>query len=60
MKILNIMLLSQIILILKRKNELYGFYKIIFGSNNDEIKSLEKEWEDRWKQLKAIEEAKKL
>lgn len=44
-----------------KKKELDSFYKVIFGSDDDNIKSLKKELEERKEQLKMIEEeAKKL
>ncbi|EHJ4416579.1 hypothetical protein KAV65_000691 [Campylobacter upsaliensis] len=36
-----------------------SFYKVIFGSDDDNIKSLKKELEERKEQLKMIEEEAK-
>lgn len=42
-----------------KKKELDNFYKIIFGSNDNNIKSLKKELEEREEQLKKVEEEAK-
>ncbi|ALW49298.1 hypothetical protein ACMU1B_001635 [Campylobacter jejuni] len=42
-----------------KKSKLDGFYKTIFGSENENIKSLKEELENRKKQLKEIEEEAK-
>ncbi len=42
-----------------KKKELDNFYKVIFGSNDNNIKSLRKELEEREEQLKKVEEEAK-